>query len=108
MDFMNQLMVICGWVLTIGNVVAMGVKAYKTSKKPCAVNEEKLETHSKQIKDLQEKADRDYVAINEVKSMQSALVQAQVALMDHEITGNHIDGLKKARTELIKHLTQSC
>lgn len=105
MDWLNQVMVFCGYVTTVGGALTIAYKGYKASKRPCAVNEAKIEEHSSEIKSLQEKSDRDYKAITEMKEMQAAQSQALIALMDHEITGNHIDGLKKTKADLIRHIT---
>ena len=105
MDLINQIMVFCGYITTLGGALAITYKGYKASKRPCEINEGKIDAHSNDIKSLQDKADRDYKAITEMKEMQAAQSQALIALMDHEITGNHIDGLKRTKADLIKHIT---
>lgn len=105
MEWINDIMVFCGYITTLGGALTIAYKGYKASKRPCEVNEEMIKKHSKEIKELQEKADRDYKAIAEIKEIQAAQLQALIALMDHEITGNHIDGLKRTKGELIKHIT---
>lgn len=98
-------MVFCGYITTLGGALTIAYKGYKASKRPCSINEARIEEHSNDIKSLQDKSDRDYKAITEMKEMQAAQSQALIALMDHEITGNHIDGLKRTKADLIKHIT---
>ena len=38
--------------------------------------------------------------------MQSLLCQGMIALIDNRITGNNIEGLKKTKEAMIKHLSE--
>lgn len=106
MDYINTTMQIFGYITASGAAVGVVFKAFKAFRKPTDNNSQKLVEHEEQIKDLKAKADNDYRAISDIKSMQSAVCQALIALIDHEITGNHIDGLKNTKKDLIKQLTE--
>ena len=106
MDYINTTMQIFGYITASGAAVGVVLKAFKAFRKPTDNNSQKLVEHEEQIKDLKAKADNDYRAISDIKSMQSAVCQALIALIDHEITGNHIDGLKNTKKDLIKQLTE--
>lgn len=59
----------------------------------------------KRVDVLEEKADKDYSSITEIKETNSLLCQGMIALIDSHITGNNIDQLKKTKESMIKHLT---
>ena len=44
--------------------------------------------------------------IAEIKKLQAGTIQALVAIIDHEITGNHVDGLRKTKTDIMKLITE--
>lgn len=106
MEYINTTMQIFGYITATGAAAGVVWKAFCAFRKPTNSNSKKLEEHEEQIKDLKQKADNDYRAILDMKSMQSAVCQALIALIDHEITGNHIDGLKNTKKDLIKQLTE--
>lgn len=60
------------------------------------------------IESLERKVENDYDAIMKLHDLNAGMCQAIIALMNHEIDGNNIDGLKKRRDELIKTVTESC
>lgn len=95
MEFVNDFLAICGGISIIGGAAAV---IWKWAHPAITLN--------KRIETLEEHAKNDYKAINDIQEMQSALCQAMVALIDHEITGNQIEGLKKTKTELIKAITK--
>lgn len=54
----------------------------------------------RRVKVLEQKAEKDYKAIQRQDEFDKALCRGMVALLNHEIDGNHVDNLKKARNEL--------
>ena len=106
MEYINTTMQIFGYIAATGAAIGVVGKAFRFFRKPTDNNIQKLAEHEEQIKDLKAKADNDYRAISDIKSMQSAVCQALIALIDHEITGNHIDGLKNTKKDLIKQITE--
>ena len=50
--------------------------------------------------------ENDYKSIKEIRDMQSLLCQGMIALIDNRITGNNIEGLKKTKEAMIKHLSE--
>lgn len=91
----NTLLAICGGISIIGGAAAVIWKWVKPS-----VN------LRKRVEKLEEKSQNDYEAINEIKDMQSLLVQAMIALIDNRLTGNNIDGLKKTKEDMIRYLSE--
>lgn len=106
MDYINTTMQIFGYITATGAAFGVVLKLFRAFKKPSDENSKKIVEHEEKIKELNVKADKDYQAINEIKTMQSAMCQALIALIDHEITGNHVDGLKNTKKDLIKQLTE--
>jgi len=58
------------------------------------------------VKKLEEKQQNDYKRFQKTDKTQSLLCQGMIALIDNQITGNNIDGLKKTRQNMIEHLAE--
>lgn len=97
MEIINSVLAICGGISIIGGAVAVVWKWVRPAM---------------QLKDrvdkLETKADNDFAAINDIKTMNAATCQALIAIIDHELTGNSVEGLKKTKNDLIKLITESC
>ena len=114
-----------GWIATgIGALVLLsqGIDALKNIFSPVLNMEERLKTveeHDKTDLGRFEKVGQQVSAVNTRvdemgKNMEArfakqeetnqAILQSLAALINHEIDGNGIDGLKKARTELLQHI----
>lgn len=82
-------MSLCGGVSIIGGAAAVIWKWIRPAVKI-----------KDRVDELEKNVRKDYESINEIKDMQGAMCQALVVIMDHEITGNHVDGLKKQKMTL--------
>lgn len=107
MEVLNDMMAVFGYITAAGAALGVIWKGYKLLRSPSDKNSEKIAEHDRQIADLYKRSEKDYTSINEIKSLQSAMCQALIALVDHELTGNNNDGLKKTKEDLIKKLTVS-
>lgn len=98
-----------GWVATVlGAIVliAQGVKAIKELISPAVTLREKVDTIAKQSEqDAKRFTDLENKINNQEVTMQ-ALMSAMLALVNHSIDGNGIEGLKNARSELLEHLIE--
>ena len=103
-EFMKVLLAICGGITVLIGTGTAIYGVYAKFRKPSADNSAKLEEHDKAIEELQEKAENDYKAIEEIKKMQTLLVKSMMELIDNRITGNNIEGLKKVKEEIVKYL----
>lgn len=103
-EFMKVLLVICGGITVLIGTGTAIYGVYAKFRKPSADNSAKLEEHDDAIKDLQEKVENDYKAIEEIKKMQTLLVKSMMELIDNRITGNNIEGLKTVKKELVEYL----
>ena len=90
METINQFMVACGWIITIGGAVGVLYKAYKHYKKPTDDLEQRITSIETDIKE------QDVVNL---------VMKSMFNLIENKITGNNTEGLKKTRDELINALT---
>ena len=98
MDIMNALetfLAVCGGISIIGGAITMIVKFFK----PAIRLKERVDA----IEASQEEGKKE---IAEIKKLQAGTIQALVAIIDHEITGNHVDGLRKTKTDIMKLITE--
>ena len=103
-EFMKVLLAICGGITVLIGTGTAIYGVYNFFRKPSTDNSSKIAKHEEEIKDLQEKVQKDYESINEIKNMQTLLVKSMMELIDNRITGNNIEGLKKVKEEIVKYL----
>lgn len=106
MEYVNQFMVICSYIITIGGAAGVIYSAYKHAKKPKDNIEERLSVNEKEIEEIKRKLDNDYASIQDIKDDMNLLMRSVFSLIENKITGNNIDGLKKTRDDLIHALTE--
>lgn len=95
-EFINAVLAICGGVSIVGGAIAIIWKMVNPAIKL-----------GKRVEVLEEKADKDYNSIEDIKSAQSLLCQGMLTMIDSQISGNNIENLKKAKDGLIKYLADS-
>lgn len=105
-EYINQFMVVCGYIITIGGAAGVLYAAYKNAKKPKDDIEERLTAIENEIKDIKTKLQSDYDSINKNQDDMSLLMRSMFALIENKITGNNVEGLKKTRDDLISALTE--
>lgn len=106
-EFMKTLLAICGGITVLIGTCGAIYGVYNFFRKPSTDNSSKIAKHEEEIKDLQEKVQKDYESIEEIKDMQSLLVRSMIELIDNRITGNNIEGLKKIKGEMLQYITDS-
>ena len=89
------LMAGCGLVASIWGVV----KIIKEIKKPGADLAKQVKVHAQQLEDGQRRLTR-------TEEAEKMIMRCLLAQLDHQITGNNIDNLKRIRQELTNYLTQ--
>lgn len=107
MEYINQFMVVCGWVITIGGAAGVIYSGYKRAKKPKDDLEERLTSIENDVKEIKKKLQSDYNSINENRKDMNLLMRSMFSLIENKITGNNVDGLKKTRDDLIAALTEN-
>lgn len=112
MNFADTFLKICGGISVIGGAGAIIWRCVSPAVKMKDRVERLEEIADPGLKDriesLEDKADKDYKAILKLHELQAGMCQGIIAIMNHEIDGNHIEGLKKRRDDLIEMLTESC
>ena len=95
-EFVNTILAICGGVSIVGGAIAMIWKMVNPAVKL-----------GKRVEVLEEKSDRDYQSIEDIKSAQSLLCQGMLAMIDSQLSGNNVESLKKTKESMIKYLANS-
>lgn len=95
MDFVQTVLSICGAISIAGGAGAIIVKVIKPA---FQLNNrvEKLERHS----------ENDYQRMLKLEEMQRQQSKSLAALLNHQITGNGIEAMKKIRDELLESIIE--
>lgn len=88
---------LCGSLATIAGAVAIVYNLYKNIKKPDTERDEALKKHSEQL-------DNDNKRLKELEDSNKIIMKSMLALMSHELDGNHTEELTKARDDLQEYL----
>ena len=89
--------ILCTGIITVGGAGAIIASIYRWSKNPDKERDEKLKKHSEAL-------DRDNKRLRELEESNKIIMQSMLALMSHELDGNHHEELKQARDELQSYL----
>lgn len=95
MQLLNQILAVCGGISVIGGAIAIIVGWLKPALKL-----------SDRVNKLEENGKKDYKRYQKLEETQALLCQGMIALIDNQITGNNIEGLKKTKEAMIKHLSE--
>ena len=93
MEYVQMILAICGAVAVIGGAGAVIAKVIRPA---LQIN--------KRVTDLEARSEKDYRRILEIQEMQKAQTRCLVALLNHQITGNGIESMKKIRDELMESI----
>ena len=91
----SQILAICAFISAIWGVY----KIIKELKKPGDDLREEVENHSKLL-------DSDNERLQEIESSNKMILQCLLVIINHDITGNGVDKLRKTRDELQEYLIQ--
>lgn len=95
MEFLQQILSICGAVSIVGGAGAIIVKVIK----PAFVL-------TKRVSQLEVYNDKDYKKLQSLEEMQKQQSKCLAAMLNHQITGNGIDEMKKIRDELLENIIE--
>lgn len=96
----------CGGIGILGAAVAYIAKAIGWIRLPEKHQDETLADHEKRISELERKTDSDYDDIKKLNREVKMVLQAIVAIMKHELDGNHQSDLIKAQADIEKYLLE--
>ena len=88
---------ICGAIITVGGAGTIVVKIIDRHKKPDKNRDEMIKKHSEQL-------DNDHKRLKELEEGNKVIMQALLAIMSHELDGNHITQLQQAHDSLKEYL----
>ena len=101
-NFVGELLILAGFVITIGGAIAVIKKWIKESKP--SQHETVLREHAEQLQKLNERVTVLESTNRKQDQFVSAMCGAMLALLDHNINGNSIDKLKEAKEEMQEFL----
>ncbi|RHR53573.1 CTP synthase [Clostridium sp. AF18-27] len=84
---------ICGAVSIVGGAGAVVIKVIKPAFRL-----------TKRVEKLEELSDKDYKRLLALEEMQKQQSKSLAALLNHQITGNGIESMKKIRDELLESI----
>lgn len=89
----NQILWVCGFVGAIWGVYKIIIEL----KKPSDDLKQKVESH-------EEKLTKDKQRLDDIEQSNKLILNSMLVIINHEITGNGIENMKKARDELQEYL----
>lgn len=95
---------ICGAVCTIAAAIAVIINAYKKTREPEHIQNQRLDALEKKVDKFAEFFDRDNRRLNSLDEGNRVTQQALLALMSHAINGNDVDKLSRAKDDLESYL----
>ena len=89
----NQIIWICGFIASLWGVHKIAVAI----RKPSEDSKQKVESH-------EEKLNKDKQRLDDIEQSNKLILNSMLVIINHEITGNGIENMKKARDELQEYL----
>ena len=93
MELWTQILAICGGISVVGGAGAILVKVIRPAFKL-----------NNRVKILEEHGKKDYERLVKLEEMQKQQSKCLAAMLNHQITGNGIDNMKKIRDELLESI----
>lgn len=97
---MNEVSISLGTVLAICAAIVSISSAYKIIAKPGKDLEEKLAKYEKLLANDKEHLEKLDAYVKDSKKMDALIARCLLLILDHEIHGNNIEGLKKLKEEI--------
>lgn len=95
MEFLQRILSICGAISIVGGAGAIVVKVIR----PAFLL-------TKRVSQLEVYNDKDYKKLQSLEDMQKQQSKCLAAMLNHQITGNGIDEMKKIRDELLENIIE--
>ena len=96
----------CASILGAIVLIAQGIKAIRDIIAPALTMREKLEKVLKHDSEDIKRFDEIDKKFERQEATNQAIITGLVAMINHEIDGNGIDGLKNARSELLQYIIE--
>ena len=91
-------------IVLISNAVEKIVKAVKVAKAPKQIQDDKISEIEERLTKVENKLEKDKVAIADSKECNHVLTKGMLALLEHGINGNNIDQMKEAKNDVNTYL----
>lgn len=88
---------LCGAIMTVGGAWAIVKNIRDKAKEPDEERDETLKKHGEML-------DNDNRRLKELEEGNKVIMQSMLALMSHELDGNHTEQLRKAKDDLEQYL----
>lgn len=88
---------ICGSIITVGGAGAIVAKIINKYRKPDKDRDEQMKKHQAML-------DNDNKRLKELEEGNKVMMQAMLAMMSHELDGNHTEQLRQAHDALKEYL----
>lgn len=95
---------VCAGIAAVGAALTWILKALGFLRAPERKQDEMLKDHEARIKRLEEKANSDFENIQELQKEMKILLAATLATVKHQLDGNDVQSLQKARENLEEYL----
>ena len=113
--FFTVVLAVCGGIVCIAGACAAVVKFWRWAHKDSEKNAEDLESFKKAVDEAKDEYLRWFASdkrriqnleddYDEIIEQNNLLMKAVVAIMDHQLDGNHVEKLAKARNEVDEYL----
>lgn len=79
-ETINQIMILCGWITTVGGAIVVLTGAWKKFKKPERDLEKRMQTIEEDIKDIKSKLEKDYTSIRTQRDDMNTADVAEMAV----------------------------
>lgn len=93
MEFVQTCLSVCGAVSIVGGAGAVILKIIKPAFRL-----------TKRVEQLEKYNENDYQRLKELEEMQKQQSKSLAAMLNHQITGNGIENMKKIRDELLESI----
>jgi hypothetical protein len=94
-EAIQTILAICGGISILGGA---GAVIFKVVKPAIIVG--------KRLSELEEKSKLDYKSLQDMAEANKAMCSALLAILDHQIYGNHIEELEKAKEKIREYLIE--
>ena len=105
-DIVSLFLAFCGGISALGAASVYIAKAVGWIRKPEEHQNALLADHEKRITSLETKVNSDYSSIQKLQKEVKLMLKAVVAIMTHELDGNHTDDLQKALKDINNYLLE--
>lgn len=100
----STIILICSLITSIAAVVAVFKAIYGSATAPNKAQDKRIELLEGKVEVIEQKLDADYKRLNMIEEQYKICLQAILALLSHEINGNSIDKLEKAKADIEAYL----